>query len=208
MQIMNIEFESDVNDDSCVVRDLTHRVYSACERFFQFVSTFDGTTWKDVDSTVKNDDGSPAPLLDRENRPIIFDSLFTFFDHWLIALRTDLHSDDRIWLDPRAIDANWEQFLRLIPTIYLLICERYDRNPSLLDLVQQDSETGKITRIERRVESKMPREWLNEAIVVPGDPSEEQLEQAAVMDLLTGANHCWPIPHYGKHVPDGKIKLL
>ncbi|MBF6099328.1 hypothetical protein IU510_14705 [Nocardia cyriacigeorgica] len=204
---MNIEFDTlddGIEHNPHVVEDLTKRVYDACDHFFQWVSAFDGATWKDVASTEKNDDGSPASLEDEKGEPVVFDSLFTFFDYWLMAI----NSPGPLWLDPRAKDAAWEQFLRLVPTIYLLICERYDRNPSLLDLVQQHPETGKITQVERRVTSKLPRVWLNDFIELPDKPSDEQREQAAVVHLLVGADSKWPIPHYGKHVPNGKHRQL
>ncbi|WP_280317101.1 hypothetical protein [Nocardia wallacei] len=197
MQIMDINYEDEGYEDPRLIEQLTQKVFKARDEFFEFVSKFDGTT-----------DSYGEALKSDHNQTKGFESLWTYFDWWLLGLQNGVSSHDHLWLDPRAEDALWGQFVRLVPTIYLLVVEKYDSDPSLLDYLHEDPKTGKVTRVERRVTTKLPRTWITEAVLLPPDPTNEQWEQAGVIELLTGCGQNWPAPHYGKHVPNGEHKRL
>ncbi|MCX4098048.1 hypothetical protein [Nocardia sp. alder85J] len=195
----NIHDKDDHNWD--IVGALTEKVFAARDDFFEFVSTFDGWAAEaGYVSCLEEDEAT-------NDRPL-YDSLWDYFGDWTAKVAEDMQAAP--WLDPRAHDAMREQFLRLTPTIYLLVCETYDLDPSKLDLIKHDPVTGEETRIERRVKSKLPDQELGGLDVISqlDMSTAEGLQRAAVMHLLTGAVEAWPKPIFGPAVPDGETKYL
>ncbi|WP_280450674.1 hypothetical protein [Nocardia cyriacigeorgica] len=188
--------------DEIVVRDLTNQIIRARDDFFEYTATYDG---------MRNLDPEDA-----DQATIHYESLWGHFDSWLSKInQDDLCSADRLWLDARAKGAMWDQFLRLIPSIYMSVIDAYMKDPSRLNYIQRDPETGKETRIERRVTSVLPEFTDDDVRYLPDRASDprgpvpsEQLARGRVMQLVTGAAGYWPLATYGPDVADGRPKLL
>lgn len=195
-------------DDRDVLRSLASKILAARDDFFEYVSTFDG-------SVMPEDDGLSF-LEEGEEPQVHYDSLWTFFDYWALKVAVDMDPKRHLWLDPRTdTNAIWAQFARLLPTIYLMICEAYDKDPSKIDLIQRDPVTGKETRVERRVKTKLPEENLLESSDAWGESEdtsdtspELRLERGIVMYLLTGAFDKWPKPFFGPAGPGGESTMF
>lgn len=185
------------------VHELTDKVIAACDDFFTFIATCDGTEYTDPDDV----DG-----------PVVhFESLWNHFDLWLSKVSEEyLPARDSMWLHPDGSAGGlWQQFLRVVPTIYVAVVDTYLHDPSKLDYVVRDPETGEEMRIPRRVTSILPEfaarhVWWDD---VPREEvyrslTPEEIRRGRIMDLVTGAAHSWPVPVYGVDVPDGKSKLL
>ncbi|UGT64427.1 hypothetical protein [Nocardia asteroides] len=199
----NIHDKADQNwkhDHNWIIANtLVDKVLAARDGFFKYVSTFDGSVYPDGGPIIHRGEGE---------RPAIH-SLWTFFDYWAWSVREDLAHERHLWLDPRInTDAIWEQFVRLLPTIYLMICEAYDQDPSKIDLIQRDPASGRETRTERRVKTKLPcgvdlveSHAFGHAQPDPEASTDEGFERGVVMFLLTDAEECWPKAVFGADVP-------
>jgi hypothetical protein len=194
----------DTNEDGhdlLVLERLTDRIIDARENFFEFVRAFDDSVHWETGEVLRFEGKEP---------PNRYDSLFTFFDFWMLKVSEDMMSRERLWLDPRATEALSRQFERLLPTIYLLICETYDQDPSKLDLIQADPVTGEETRVTRRVTTKLPEfryTYANETERGERMTTVER-ERAVVTHLVTGALELWPLPVYGPDDPNGPRRYL
>lgn len=140
---------------------IAERLISLRKAFWLFIRTFDNENF----------------IRDGAFSPTSRQSLWFYYEVWLYHLRREM--DRQLYLDPRKHDELWQQFLGLMPTLYVMITDDYLQDPSRLDLVTTDG-TGQAIITERRVTMTMP--WLN-----PNDhaiPADERGDLAVLTNLV------------------------
>ncbi|MFD3425299.1 hypothetical protein [Nocardia fluminea] len=144
-------------------------------------------------------------------------SLWEYFSCWLEEFVDCkyIDRDTHFWLDDEISEVVLNRFLRLVPTVYVAVLDSYLRNPSVVNVVREDAETGEAVTVEREITSFLPegdsslttycrhREdndsppWGKPCRPTP----EGEAATAALVSLLSSETHNWPIakPKKVKH---------
>lgn len=162
---------SDERGDRAVLH-LTDQIIAARDDFFGFV-------------------GSREPSC-RTNHGQLPHTLFCLFDAWLSKVSHDI--EDAFYLDAEDTSDIWENFLGLVPTIYLAIIDSYLADPSRLAYSGRPDASGHdVERRPRTVTSVLP------AVVMETELSASALPpiRAGIACLVEGARLSWPIVSFG-----------
>ncbi len=178
--------------DENVVINLAERIIAARNRFFADVSNLEMAGYATDDYVEEG--GHP--------------SLWFLVDVWLDEVKKGL----RVYLGPDTFEEQWDRFRHLVPPIYLAIMDQYLSDPSKLDRVVLNVNTGVVeTRQRRRVTAALPR------TIPPGYPADvpeedrqpitsADVELGRVISFITGRgtdSENWPAMNYRPFISNG-----
>lgn len=160
---------SDDRGDRAVLH-LTNQIIAARDDFFEFVGT--------CEPSCPDHDQIPH-------------SLFCLFDAWLSKVSRAI--DHAFFLDAENTSNIWENFLGLVPTIYLAIIDSYLADPSRLAYSGPNASGNDVERQLRTVTSVLPAVEMETELSASALPPI----RAGIACLVEGARLSWPIVSFG-----------
>ncbi|WP_255799442.1 hypothetical protein [Mycobacteroides abscessus] len=127
--------------------------------------------------------------------------LWYYFDAWINNLWVRMQeSRNFLLLDPARFDETWQNFLALVPTIYVAVIDAVMQDPAKLDYVKRNQASGEeILRIPRPIKSVLPNfvHFVRHTDDAAPAATAKELELGRIVTLVAGARGSWPAVNYG-----------